>query len=499
MKHIIEHIFCLCIFMAVTSCDGNETTVPSQPDFIVVGLTDPYTIEIGEAFQISIPEDGSVETYEWTLPEILSIMDGAGTARLTLVAMGEGTIPAGTISVAAVNSAGKSYSRTLWKDITITPIPPVLNYVKTSIEGSQVIEADTEFLIYVPEDVTGKIASYTWTVPDEYFDIIDGQGTENLTVKAKVRSSNIPANTVSVVILTKTGLETTYHLEKGIFVLPLEGYSVKRYGTKVWMTENLNYGGEDGSLGKIAADDEGGATFGRFYTWSEAMMGSGEENKYLYESSGVDDAGNEYKLNDGKESWNVQVQGICPEGWHIPNAYDYYDLASGIADDYVLRRVSIVTCAEEVAGIFMKDVRETDPLYDMNMVEYGFVSSYLRGSRPESEGGLWKNHSNLKQEGTMFNLANKSGVFPAGEYPLYFPEDNAAIGFNLLPGGRFYVNGNTQKLVYDQKGQYAYLWLAAVNSSNRHYRFNINYNNCNLSTYDEDDNRWLNVRCVANY
>ncbi len=499
MKHIIEYILCLCTFMAVISCDRNEMAVPAQPDFIVVGLTDPYTIELGEAFEISIPEDASAETYEWALPEILSVLDGTNTARLTLVGMGEGTIPAGTISVTAVNAAGKSYARTLWKDITITPVPPVLNYVKTSIEGSQVVEADTEFSIYVPEDVADKIKSYTWSVPEDYFTIVAGQGSENISVKAKVSSTNIPANQISVTILSKTGLETIYYLEKSIFVLPLEGYSTKRYGNKVWMTENLNYGGEDGSLGLTATDDEEGELFGRFYTWSEAMMGKAEENKYVYDSSGTDDAGNEYKLNAGKESWNIQVQGICPEGWHIPNAYDYYDLASGIADDYVLRRVSIVTCAEEVAGIFMKDVRETNPLYNMNLVEYGFVSSYLRGSRPEAEGGLWLNDGNLTQEGTMFKLANKSGVFPAGEYPLYFPEDNAEIGFNLLPGGRFYVNGNTQKLVYDQKGQYAYLWLAAVDISNRHCRFNINYNNCDLSTYYEDDNRWLNVRCVANY
>ena len=202
--------------------------------------------------------------------------------------------------------------------------------------------------------------------------------------------------------------------------------------------------------------------------------------------------GNSYTLNDGVTSYNVQIRGICPEGWHIPNAYDFYDLAVGVANDYGLRKNSIEEVVSAVSGIYLPDNRETKPMAPMNLIDYGFISSYLRGSRPEAEGGMWKASSAAVDNGTMFNLTKASGKFPAGKYPMYFPEEIERIGFNILPCGKY--TGDT----FGNFGAYSFHWTATVTSSNKHYRITIGNNSCNFSTYAETGSS-NNVRCVANY
>ena len=46
------------------------------------------------------------------------------------------------------------HPRTLWKEITITGLPPRPAYVQTSIEGSLTVDMDEEFTVYVPDDET---------------------------------------------------------------------------------------------------------------------------------------------------------------------------------------------------------------------------------------------------------------------------------------------------------------------------------------------------------
>jgi len=73
-----------------------------------------------------------------------------------------------------------------------------------------------------------------------------------------------------------------------------------------WMAENLNYAGEDGTIIGLCYNDvpENCKTFGRLYTWAEAMK--------------LDSA-----FNSKYPPYVVQepYQGICPNGWHLPS-YD---------------------------------------------------------------------------------------------------------------------------------------------------------------------------------
>lgn len=96
-------------------------------------------------------------------------------------------------------------------------------------------------------------------------------------------------------------------------------YKCTTIGSQVWMTENLNFlpAGKDGSgaycYGSNATIKATNCnSYGRLYDWNTAMNG---EASSIINPSGV--------------------QGICPEGWHIPSDIewtalaDYIDLNNG--------------------------------------------------------------------------------------------------------------------------------------------------------------------------
>lgn len=491
MKLLLVNILLLACMPLFFSCSDSEEEVPGQPDFITLSLEAPYLCKMGDEFELSVAEERNADSYHWVLPDsMLRIIDGTNTARLKVLALAEGTIKAGTIKVAASNVCGEGYARTLWKDINIQGLPAEPAFVKTSIVGSLTVEKDEVFEFYVPSD--NQIVTYEWNVP-ENMEIVEGANTTRVKVRATEKSINIPKNSITVKTIDRNGFEQTHAFEKLICVLPLKGYTTKRYGNKTWMTVNLNYAGENGNVGRTLGKDPDGTQFGRFYTWAEAMTGlpreiAGEQNPYVFGSTGKDDVGNDYTFNYTPMSHNIQIQGICPEGWHIPNAYDFYDLIASIADEYDLLVNSIEAVNANHGGICLPDNRENAPMTSMTLTTYGTVSSYLRGSRPDAEGGLWiSNVSGVSQGGTVFTY---NGI----EYPMYFPEKIEEIGFNILPAGQFKGEDETNF------GKWSYHWTAVLDANSRAYRFTAAYNNCNFSTASHAVNdEAFNVRCVADY
>lgn len=490
LKSSLSAMLCCLGGLIMLSC-GKGLSVPPQPDFIIVGLEEPFSIMMGETFELSIPAEDAADIYRWSLPASLNLLEGEETNKITVAGLEETLIPSGSISVTAVNGAGESVPRTLWRDIAITGLPPQPDYIQISVKGSLTVDKDEIFTFNAEENES--VASYSWSVP-QTLEIVSGQGTREIQVRARTGSVLIPPGSVQLSIITKTGLSQAYNFGWRLCVLPIDNYhTAKRYGDKTWMTVNLNYAGADGNVGKTAPDDPDGNLYGRYYTWTEAMTGSSTaENPYLYGTTGVDDMGASYTLNNSPASHGIQVRGICPEGWHVPNAYDFYDLIAGVARDYGLEKKSIQEVSDTKEGIFLPDNREKSPMSPGNLISYGFISSYLRGSRPAAEGGMWNAHSLAVENGTMFNLANASGAFPAGYYPMYFPEMNEIIGFNILPCGK-YTGEN-----FGSFGTYSFHWTATVTDANRNYRFTVGNNSCNLSTYAETGSS-NNLRCVADY
>lgn len=389
----------LAVLWISLSCKKEKNTEVLQPDFIQASLPVSMSIDGGMEFDLFVPDGEPGTIYDWVLPDLLTLKAGEGTNRITVVGDEEGgEVSVKSIGVTAERSGKRSYTRWLYKEITILTPPP--------------------------------------TLPN---------------------------------------------------------YRTKRYGAKTWMIENLNEDGEDGQLGWAYNNDPSeAAIYGRIYTWHEVMTGiseaSEEQNPYTWGSSGVDDVGNPYII-DGTHtnSYNVQIQGACPEGWHVPNMNDWYDLLVAIKQEYGIPGNTIADVANSKDGYIIAWGRETGVINAMNLTNWGVVGPYLKGSSPISTGGLW-------QGGTTFNYGGNA-VFPSGAYPLY-RDKSSEIEFNILPSGRRTAAG-----VFNDEGMYSYHWVAyrGTANSNNPLRLTVGAGNANFSNGYHSPLDAFCLRCVANY
>ncbi len=99
---------------------------------------------------------------------------------------------------------------------------------------------------------------------------------------------------------------------KGTLVDSRDGkaYKTVAIGEQVWMAENLDFAGVDSSF-CYNDSSENCEKYGRLYPWYEAVnSGSAEYDKFFEDIyySGKTDA---------------QLQGICPDGWHLPRLKEW--------------------------------------------------------------------------------------------------------------------------------------------------------------------------------
>lgn len=97
-------------------------------------------------------------------------------------------------------------------------------------------------------------------------------------------------------------------------------YSKVTIGSQTWMAQNLNYA--DSAATKNLQknswcydnDESNCTTYGRLYTWTAALDISSSYQEKAYDTS------------DGE-------QGICPEGWHLPNETDWETLLTYVEEN----------------------------------------------------------------------------------------------------------------------------------------------------------------------
>lgn len=95
-------------------------------------------------------------------------------------------------------------------------------------------------------------------------------------------------------------------------------YKTVTIGTQMWMAENLNY--ETASSFCYGDDASNCAKSGRLYTWAAAI-----DSVALY------DGGNGVDCGYGKScTLPDKVQGICPEGWHLPTNAEWNTLFTAV-------------------------------------------------------------------------------------------------------------------------------------------------------------------------
>jgi uncharacterized protein (TIGR02145 family) len=123
---------------------------------------------------------------------------------------------------------------------------------------------------------------------------------------------------------------TTEKLNQGTMIDERDGHIYKTIGIKsqMWMAENLNYADSinyPSMLGRnwCMNDADSCAMFGRYYNWSAAI-----DSIYWFKK------GKTCGYEEDNCNLPEKVQGICPEGWHLPSADEWYVLYFSMGNNY---------------------------------------------------------------------------------------------------------------------------------------------------------------------
>ncbi|MCR4872733.1 MAG: fibrobacter succinogenes major paralogous domain-containing protein [Bacteroidales bacterium] len=211
-------------------------------------------------------------------------------------------------------------------------------------------------------------------------------------------------------------------------------YDAVQIGNQVWMLQNLRTthyaNGDDISIGNAPSIDEAGRyypnydsnnvkIFGYLYNWPAVMHGSSSSNA---SPSGV--------------------QGICPDGWHVPSDTEWTQLT-----DYVSSKDYYV---------------------------YGSNNTYI--AKALASISAWKRASDEGRPGKNPNANNATGfsALPAGHYSEIPPDHYGCINF----------------------GEDALFWSATEQSEGSAYYRGIYYDYPSVKSGYYDKFSGYSVRCV---
>ncbi|MCQ2101990.1 MAG: hypothetical protein MJY98_02035 [Fibrobacter sp.] len=110
-------------------------------------------------------------------------------------------------------------------------------------------------------------------------------------------------------------------------------YKTVKIGVQTWMAENLNYDYNVGSAKSFCYDNKSKNCdkYGRLYLWPAAMDSAG-----LFSKTGQGCGAKAVDDNEYRSSCDVNgvVQGVCPDGWHLPSVEEYAYLLYSVAQYY---------------------------------------------------------------------------------------------------------------------------------------------------------------------
>ena len=245
--------------------------------------------------------------------------------------------------------------------------------------------------------------------------------------------------TVSLTVTNSYGSDTETKTGLIIVTDPLTDYDGNVYqtvqiGNQLWMKENLkttHYADGTALIDGTGAGDISGdyttkyyfnyydseyyvAVYGRLYTWAAAMNGA-----------------------SGSETDAGEVQGVCPDGWHLPGDDEWQEL-------------------EMYLGLTEREANKT----------------YWRGT---NEGLI------LREIGTSHWLKIYQGYIPGTD----------ESGFRALPAGSRLYNESFSDLFFR-----ANFWSATESLSSYAWCRRLYHNHADVYRYDDYKSRAYSVRCV---
>jgi uncharacterized protein (TIGR02145 family) len=301
---------------------------------------------------------------------------------------------AGTLDAqVAINDSGIAPNNSSMLDVTSTEkgvLIPRMTNAQIAAFGSTLGTSDKGMIVFNADDI--KM---------EYWD-----GTAWKTMVTKTSSPG-------------SSSDGTSFCSEGVTDYEGNNYKTVQIGSQCWMAENLKstlYADGGAITSHWAYDnDEGNAhTYGRLYTWDAVMNGAG--------SSSSNPSG---------------VQGICPDGWHVPSDAEWKEL-------------------EMTIGM---TISEAD-------------ASNWRGTHGEGR--------KLKQTGEAFLWTDD-------------PNDpgNNLSGFAALPGGDRNGSGT-----FESMGSHGYFWSSTEFNSSYAYRRGLYYYYAQVYRDYYYKDHGFSVRCV---
>ena len=234
--------------------------------------------------------------------------------------------------------------------------------------------------------------------------------------------------------LNQENTSTAMVLKQAVTDIDGNTYDAVQIGDQVWMAENLR-------TTKYA--DGTAIPMGSTYSFTEPCRyapGSGQSNEenmdnvsrygYLYNWPAVMHGASSSSSNPSG------VQGICPNGWHVPSDAEWTQLTN----------------------------------YVGSQTQYQCNNSSSNIAKALASTTGWNSSSNTCAVGNN-------------------PISNNATGFSALPAGGYYGG-------YGGFGGSAFFWSAAEYNDGYAYGRGLYYNYAGVNRYNDDKNYGFSVRCV---
>lgn len=219
-------------------------------------------------------------------------------------------------------------------------------------------------------------------------------------------------------------------------------YKTIKIGNQVWMAQNLNYADSnktEGLKGNIKCYDNNEdhcKVAGRLYTWAAAMDSLGLFNKY---GQGC---------GNGAWCWPIYpVQGVCPDGWHLPSETEWKTLrtaVSGGGDLYDSLLISltgwkknngtdVVGFSALPAGFYNSDKKLFDRVGERahfwSASEYSYDASIARVKPKDNAYNMYLGSTHMKSSG----WASLTDGLKANFYSVRCVEDSQVPDSTYVP------------------------------------------------------------------
>jgi uncharacterized protein (TIGR02145 family) len=229
---------------------------------------------------------------------------------------------------------------------------------------------------------------------------------------------------ISTLSSSGSGAEGSGYCSEGVTDYDGHHYSSVKIGSRCWMAENLastHYSNGSSITGIYCYNDYDwmNYSYGRLYTWAALMNGASSSNS---KPSGV--------------------QGVCPQGWHVPGDDEWKEMEMSI-------------------GMFQ-----------------------IEADMEDWRGVLHKEGKKLKQTADVY-LWNADPGSMAG---------NNVSGFTALPGGCRLPTGDYVFLT-----EIAFFWSSTQESTDNTFYRSLVYNSDLVGRFHYPKTAALSVRCVKDY